>query len=295
MGKPLLINLIFLAVAISLGAVVWFDPFAPTAPEPIPLTTKNPSEVDQIHLSRLGHVEFALQRRSQPVGGKKLWYLQQPVAMPASEIKVAQLLGLLTTNSLHQYQIKSDNLPKLGLQPPQWEIQLGDTVVKFGKTEPIDQKRFVLVNNTVHLINDQYSQYRFGSPLMLANLDILPVDKSVKELHLPDNIIKKVDGRWQSSSAGDTNTQNNYKELIDRWRYAQALRVAMADNVDKAGLFSDATNVTVYLENAQQPVHFSVRDNDQNVIVTNEDWGVTYYLAPKEGKKLLQLKPPTQQ
>jgi hypothetical protein len=223
------------------------------------------------------------------------WYLQEPVAIPADSEKVSALLGLLNTNSFRQYQIKSENLAKLGLQPPGWEIHLDDTVIEFGKTEPIDQKRFVLVNNTVHLINDQFSQYRFGSPLMLANLDILPVDKSVRELHLPDKVIKKVDGQWQSTPSMDTMTQTRYKELIDQWRYAQAVRVAMADETNKRRFNNDKKSVTVYLEQAAQPVHFTIERNENDFIVTNEDWGVRYYLSHTAGEKLLQLKSSTRQ
>ena len=293
MKKPLFINLTLLAVVIVLVLLIWFDPFATPQPEPSPLTREDAGDVNQISLTRRGHLEFSLQRIRQPQTGELRWYLKSPLEMPANPDKVAGILGLLGTNSFRQYHIKSDNLAKLGLQPPAWEMRLGDTVVKFGKTEPIGQKRFVLVKDTVHLINDQYSQYSFGSPLMLANLDILPVDKSVTELHLPDKVIKKVDGQWQSTPATDTIPQNTYKELIDQWRYAQALRVALADKTDQSGFISDAKAVTVFLEKAEQPVHFTIEANEQNVIITNKDWGVRYYLTPAVGEKLLQLQSPT--
>lgn len=294
MKKSLIINLSLLAVVLVLALVVWLDPFATPQPTPVPLTRQDPAGVEHISLSKRGHLEFALQRSEHPQTGEAYWKLTAPLEMPANPVKVAGLLALLRANSFRQYQIKSENLAKLGLQPPGWEIQLGDTVVKFGKTEPIDQKRFVLVNGTVHLINDQYSQYSFGSPLMLANLDILPVDKSVTELHLPDKIIKKVNGQWQSTPSMDTVSQNTYKELIDQWRYAQALRVGLADNASHNGFLSDAKAVTVFLESANQPVHFTIEADEQNVIITNEDWGVRYYLTPAVGEKLLQLSSPAQ-
>lgn len=294
MKQPLLANLLLLIAVILLGLIVWLEPFSPS-PTAIQLTGKDPGTVTAIRLTRGDHLQWALQRGRHPGTGEMIWYLQHPVAMPADSEKVSALLGLLNTNSFRQYQIKSENLAKLGLQPPGWEIHLDDTVINFGKTEPIDQKRFVLVNDTVHLINDQYSQYRFGSPLMLANLDILPVDKSVKELHLPDKVIKKVDGQWQSTPTMDAMTQTRYKELIDQWRYAQALRVAMADETNKHRFSSDKKSVTVYLEHADQPVHFTIERNENDFIVTNEDWGVRYYLSPTAGEKLLHVKSSTRQ
>ena len=294
MRKQQLINLILFTVILGLGLFIWLDPFSEPEIAPIHLTQVDPAKVNRITLSRGSKSEFILEMLPSKV--QSSWYLTLPLKLPANPIKVDQLLALLRTNSFRQYRIKFDNLAKLGLHNPEWEIVFdsanASTTVQFGKTEPIGQKRYVLVNGTVHLINDRFSQYNFGSPLMLANLDILPVDKSVKELHLPGKVIKKVDGQWQSSPSGDTISQNAYKEFIDEWRYAQALRVALADKTD---LSSDAQPVTVILEKADQPIHFTIEATEQDYVVTNKDWGVRYYLNSSVGEKLLQLESPSQE
>lgn len=292
MRKQFLVNLALLLVVIGLGLVAWLDPFSKPEETPIRLTAVNSANVAKITLSRAGKAVVILE--SRPTATQPHWYLTQPLTIPANSARVNQLLGLLSANSFRQYRIKSDNLAKLGLQTPGWEIAFdaagANTLVQFGKTEPISEMRYVLVNNTVHLIKDRYSQFNFGSPFMLANLDILPVDKSVTELHLPDKVIKKVDGQWQSTPDGEPISQDTYKEFIDEWRYAQALRVALAD---KPGLSSNAQAVTVVLEKADQPIHFTVEATDQDYIVTNKDWGVRYYLNSSVGEKLMQLDSPS--
>ena len=287
MKKPLVTNLILLALVIGLALVVWLDPFTKSPPQPELLTHVDPNIIQSIKLSKAGQVQFALEKRTTEQGS--YWYLASPIEIPANVDKVQQILSLLTTNSFRQYQIKSANLAKLGLDPPGWEFALDQILIKFGKTEPIDQRRYVLLDATVHLINDSFSQYSFGSPLMLANLDILPVDKSVAEIHLPDKIIKRVDGQWQSSSANDAHSQNSLNEYIDEWRYAQAQRVALADELDNA---SNATPVTIYLEKVEQPIHLTVEPTDQDFIITNKDWGVRYYVNNSIGEKLLHIAPP---
>ena len=290
MAKLRSINLILFVAIICLGLLAWLDPFAPPEPEFHPLSTVNPETITKISLKRAGGNAFVLQKSvSAP---ESSWRLREPVDLFANQLKVKQLLSLISTNSLRQYQIKSEHLAKLGLADPAWEIIFeassgGKTVVSFGKTEPISQKRYVLVNNTVHLINDRVSQFNFGSPLMLANLDILPVDKSVKEVHLPDKVIRRVDGQWQSSSPAERSvSQSTYKEFIDEWRYAQASRVALAD---KNEFNIDAKPVTVVLEKADQPVHFMIEHSGQDYIVTNKDWGVRYYLSGNVGEKLMHI------
>lgn len=124
---------------------------------------------------------------------------------------------------------------------------------------------------------------------MLANLDILPVDKSVTEIHLPDKVIKKVNGQWQSSPSNEVISQNSLNEYIDEWRYAQALRVALADNQEQN---TNATPVTIYLERADQPVHLTVEPTDSDFIITNKDWGVRYYVTNTIGERLLHVAPP---
>ena len=287
MGKPLITNLLLLVLIIGLALVIWLDPFSDPEPEPVLLTQINPGTIKSINMSKTGQVHFSLEKRI--VNQSTSWFLTKPIEIPANPDKVNQLLALLSTNSFRQYQIKSHNLAKLGLSPAGWEIALDQTIIKFGKTEPIDQRRYVLVNATVHLINDRFSQYSFGSPLMLANLDILPVDKSVAEIHLPDQIIKKVNGQWQSSPTNEVISQNALNNYIDEWRYAQAQRVALADKLEQT---RNATPVTIYLEKAEQPIHLTVEPTDQDFIITNKDWGVRYYVTNSIGERLLHVAPP---
>ncbi len=290
MRKYRVINLILFFVIVVLGLIAWLDPFAPAPPEFSELTSVKSESVRKISLLKAGTVAFSLEKLKIPPDSA--WHLVQPLQISANPMKVKQLLNLTRTNSLRQYQIKSEHLAKLGLARPAWEIVFetidgANTVIGFGKTEPISQKRYVLVNNTVHLINDRVSQFNFGSPLMLANLDILPVDKSVKEVHLPDRVIRRVDGQWQSSSPAEKSvSQSTYKEFIDEWRYAQASRVALADKSEQN---IDAKPVTVFLEKAEQPIHFMVESSGQDYIVTNKDWGVRYYLNGNLGEKLLHI------
>ncbi|MEJ2181397.1 MAG: DUF4340 domain-containing protein [Gammaproteobacteria bacterium] len=287
MKKTLVTNLILLALVVGLALVAWFDPFTKPPPQPELLTHADASVIQTIKLSKAGQLQFSLEKRTTDHGS--YWYLTSPVEMPANVEKVKQILNLLSTNSFRQYQIKSANLAKLGLDPPGWEFALDQILIKFGKTEPIDQRRYVLLDATVHLIDDRFSQYSFGSPLMLANLDILPVDKSVAEIHLPDKIIKRVDGQWHSSSAGDGHTQSTLNKYIDEWRYAQAQRVALADKPDIA---TNATPVTIYLEKVEQPIHLTVESTDRDFVITNKDWGVRYYVNNSIGEKLLHVPPP---
>ena len=286
MAKPFLTNLVLLMLVIGLALVIWLDPFTDPEAKPGLLTLIDAETIKSINLSKSGEIQFSLKKRS--VNEVTSWYLVEPIEIPANPDKVNQLLALLNTNSFRQYQIKSDNLAKLGLNPAGWEIALDQTIVKFGKTEPIDQRRYVLVDATVHLINDRFSQYSFGSPLMLANLDILPVDKSVMEIHLPDQIIKKVNGQWQSSPSNQVISQNALNDYIDEWRYAQALRVALADKLDPT---RNATPVTIYLEKAEQPIHLTVEPTENDFIITNKDWGVRYYVTNSIGEKLLHVAP----
>ena len=307
MRKQSVINLLLLLAIVVLGMVAWLDPFTPPEPENRALTSIDKTSVTAVSLIKDGGTTFRLEKQQTSV--ESGWQLTKPLKIPANLLKVNQLLNLLSTNSLREYRIKSDNLAKLGLDKAAWQIlfeisdhsngvassstsnstsnKADNILISFGKTEPISQRRYVRVGDTVHLINDRVSQFNFGSPLMLANLDILPVDKSVKEVHLPDKVIRRVDGQWESSSPAEKSvSQSAYKEFIDEWRYAQASRVALAD---KSVSNSDAKPVTVVLEQADQPIHFLVESSGQDYIVTNKDWGVRYYLNGSVGEKLLHI------
>ena len=137
MKKQALINLLLLVVIVALWLVIWLDPFSEPEETPARLSTIDISKVNQIRLSRDNKPVFVLHK--QGLAEQSFWHLTAPLEIPANPLKVDQLLGLLSTNSFRQYRIKSDNLAKLGLQQPGWEIAFAsDTdraIIYFGKTE----------------------------------------------------------------------------------------------------------------------------------------------------------------
>lgn len=85
--------------------------------------------------------------------------------------KVEQLLGLTATHSYRRFSPSADNLQQFGLQNDQRYIAFDDLKIVYGTTEPVDDLRYVLVNDSIHLIKDLYLKFLLADAAFFAAAD----------------------------------------------------------------------------------------------------------------------------
>ena len=76
------------------------------------------------------------------------------------------MLDLLQTHSFRQFENTLQNRQAFGLDKRAYQISFNDLAIAFGSTDPVEQLRYVMVNNEIHLVNDQYY------PFILADENI---------------------------------------------------------------------------------------------------------------------------
>ena len=72
---------------------------------------------------------------------------------------LSKLLGILKTHSYRQFEKTENNLSAFGLNTPLYQLTLDNLVIRFGITDPVENLRYVLLNDKIHLINDMYLQF----------------------------------------------------------------------------------------------------------------------------------------
>jgi hypothetical protein len=83
----------------------------------------------------------------------------KPHDTKANEPKIERLLKIANTASTEHFPLPDGDRAQFGLDPPMAELRLDDTRLEIGGTHPIDHRRYVLVGDTVHLINDHFAHH----------------------------------------------------------------------------------------------------------------------------------------
>lgn len=127
-------------------------------PEYLPLTNINPDTIASISLtSPQGTLGFSKNNET--------WILAESPNSKIQQEIISKLLGITRTHSYRQFENTAANRESFDLENPRFKIKLNNVTILFGTTEPVQQLRYILINNHIHLITDLYLQY------LLANED----------------------------------------------------------------------------------------------------------------------------
>lgn len=147
MRRRLLINLVVVLIAAALAAVAWLDVLRDG--DPSRLTTLDADAVEVIRLQRQDRDDVRMERRPQG------WRLTDPVEARASDFHVRQVLALAELRSEARYTTREVDPDEVGLTPPRAHIALNGTGIRLGAQDPVDDLRYAMVGERIHLVRDR--------------------------------------------------------------------------------------------------------------------------------------------
>lgn len=275
MKSRYLINVVLIVLIIGL---YWFNKQEHLDTEVEKLSNLTATDIQSITITKPNGDIISLAK--DPAG----WQLSQPFSAIANQTRLELLLSLLNTNSYAQHQLQPDDmLSSFGLDDTSTTITFNDNVFKFGAVEPISRHRYVLSNQTIHLIKDQISPLlntraaSFIDNRLISANDI--IDKLIIPLRTHDNalsdaqtVITKNDGHWQSTVGSLSSDQ--LTQLVDLWQHAYALQVeplpfyAISEHVPK--------NVQIWYHDEEEPVSFHIELNEKTLFIINPQHHLKY-------------------
>lgn len=152
MPRPVLVNGLLLALALLLFGLVWLSPEQQEEDHKIPITSLLPEQITLIEIQNSNGPTIRLERKDGT------WMLTKPQEGKASGSRVEELLKITQARSTSRFQAPAD-LTEYGLNPSQAVLTLNQTRIEMGLTNPITQRRYLLVGKEIHLINDLYPHY----------------------------------------------------------------------------------------------------------------------------------------
>jgi hypothetical protein len=270
MHKKTLLNLVMLVIFLSLASAIYFS-----EQESNRLELLTVIDTSSIHSIKINHNSNQTDIFKRDDG---TWVIKNPVSIDANNFRINSLLDLLNTPVHNKYSVTEINLKSIGLQEPITSIQLNDTFIAFGESNPATGLRYIKIDNLIYTIEDVFFPLLSSNFSTLVSLNMLPADSKISKLTLQNQMITKDSNHfWQSNIA---TTADNINTIIDNWQHTQAFGVHkyFARNPDKTTADDE---VLIYLQSQQQPIRYLITDTDPWLILARPEIDIEYHLELK--------------
>jgi len=242
------------------------------------LTNLSLDNISTIRIPRTDSNDIVLQKNTT----EQLWYMTEPYSIKAHQFRVNTLLSLSQTPINEAYDSTTLNLSHYALDKPRANIFFDTTKISFGKTNPINNKRYLLSNNQLVLLEDQTYPLISSQAATFVNLKL--VEKgNITALELPKySINKNNSGVWQSTLKSTTKKNINADQLqllLQNWAHAQAFAVHRYLPRKDLGVIN--------LNIGDDRIKFIISDNDPWLILARPDIGIEYHLDVSQIQSLI--------
>jgi hypothetical protein len=280
-----LLNLVILLAVIVLAVIAFFPA---TQPEP------PPSMVHLLPLSKTDIHTLNIHSHDKPVlrfaKQEQQWYMTKPVHIRASEHRIDTLLNIVQQPEGTQLTVDKNNLAKFGLHTPRYGLEFNDYPMAIGDTDPIHQRRYVMAQDSVYLIEDYFSHLLLEGEGALIDHALLPPGSQIETLQLPNLSVRKHEGQWQITDASQLHaehySQDALQTLMDEWRYGRALTVTLLSEPYDS---NKAPAIKVYLQNQADPIVFYIDQSQIHTLFIRPDLKIRYHLTKDTSQRLMRL------
>ena len=275
MDKRQWLNVGLLMAAVALAGVAWYQAGRPSKEALPPLSDLAPGSVNKIEIIR-AHDNVVL------IGQNGMWWMREPVRVAANRFEVENVLGVLSAESLARFPAAGRDLAAFGLAHPEVRLRFNGTELAFGGLTPVDQRRYVQVGNTVHLITDRYFLDLTENPAAFASRNLVPEGQEIAALALPDlTLTKSADGKWHETPGHLLASADAVQALLAAWRDAQALHVEPYQPAAARG------EVTITLAGQPDPLLYVITAEGEEWVLARPDVNLQFRLGADQARRLL--------
>jgi hypothetical protein len=236
----------------------------------------SPDDVHSIDI-QYGDLRLGLKR------GTEGWDLESPINWPAHDTNVGRLVSILNFETNALADAADVDLAQLGLQPPHASIRFNDTLLQFGTTNNIGDRRYVMQDTTLFLIPDVHLAFVAGGLSALVDRRLLPRHAEITSLQLPGLEIRLDENKhWYSNHAVEF-AQARLVQMVANWQDLQATRISHFD----LGLKPQQL-IEVGLADAQA-LEFLLMSEDPEIVIAHPNIGLQYHFRSDYYDQLISI------
>ena len=152
MPSRLTANLILLCavvvLALFLSQAAYRKTLSDSKKAQLVLGTQSPAAIRHIRIQRPGKDTIIMERKEGQ------WHITQPIQVPAAAQRVRAVLKVLATPSINRFPAPQHRLQAFGFGADSVQLYLDDQTFRFGGTESIYARRYILHAGYIHLMED---------------------------------------------------------------------------------------------------------------------------------------------
>ncbi len=267
MNSRNLVNLFLFALLLTFVMFYYFRSNEPQ--QSLRLTSLEANKIERIHIPRDNN-EDILFIKLNSTSGSSYWQMKQPYDIQAHPFRIKTLLAITQLDVDNQYAASELKLDDYALSPPRARIVFDDTEISFGKTNPVNSKRYLMANNYISLHLDQTYPLVSAQATSFINLSLLSGHKSIVKLQLPHLSLQRSDsGDWTTTPEQHL-TADQIQLLLDSWSNTQAFAVHKYLPRKQLG--------KIHITTLSGEITFDISDDEPWLILGREDLGIEYHL-----------------
>ena len=276
MTRQWTLNLVLLLAILALVAIAFFQPGLVKNAAPHRLTEIDALKVNKITITRPPDDIIELTRNGQQ------WEIDKPFHARASDFIVSNVLDIARTASLNQlpYSAKQD-AGKYGFDKPKVVLQLGNERIVFGDTNPLNQQRYVLYHDRVHMISPNTIWAVTHKASEFLDKRLLEFKEAPTAIYFNDGRkLELKNGSWALQPKMNSLPTDALTQLVNEWRYAGATEVAPYKCAPLQGVIR-----VVYKD--KRPIELGIVSRSPELILLRKDENLQYYFPASAAGRLL--------
>ncbi|MDH5765516.1 MAG: DUF4340 domain-containing protein [Gammaproteobacteria bacterium] len=273
MNTRILLNIFLLVLMLTLaGVAIWHNDDSSYLK--LKLTSLTRSDINKITITR-NNGDIILAKTSSG------WMMLSPYTTTANDFRVNQLLNLTQTIAENSYDITDLELSQFNLEPSDTKIIFNNTLLEFGKSNPVNLLRYIKIDNRLYLAKENVYPLLRSQPSSFVSLNLLPDVTSIKSIQLPDFHLTNESGKqWVMSPQQDFN-QDQLQNFLQNWKSASAFAVHAYMERKQLGEIRIQTN--------NSAIKFEITDNDPWLILARKDTNLEYHFDKSQVDRLLKI------
>ena len=281
------LNIVIATAVIVLAVIAFYPASKPELPPPmLQLLPLNKTDITSLAIHSHDKAVVKVNKQAEQ------WFMIEPVHIRASEQRVNTLLDLIKQPASTHLVVDKNNLAKFGLDSPRYGLEFNGYSMVIGDSDPIHQRRYVMAQDQVYLIEDYFSHLLLEGEGALIDHELLPAGSAIEKLQMPNLTLHKTESKWEILDANhlesDHYSQDSLQTLVDEWRYGHALSVSVLNAPYQLG---EAPFIKVFLQNQTEPVTFYVERDPVHTLLIRPDLKVRYHVTRDTEQRLTRLTP----
>ena len=273
-----LLNLTMLAAVASLAVWVYFKPKPQNDSQEYRVSSQVAENVQGLRIERQG-VEIVLQKIGEN------WDLLEPIQGRADEIKVGQILEVLTATSPRRFP--AIDLERFDLLHPAVRLYIDKDLFSFGGFVPITNEQYVANNGSIHLLAPRYATMLARQPIDLLSPRLFAQGEIPIGFEFEKVKVMEWDDGWRIAPEKPkaSLTQNELIHWVQSWQQAYAAGLSLStEGPNQIGDGKQGIKITL---RGGGGIQLTILQQQPELVLLRVDTGVRYRFPGEMGRRLL--------